>query len=337
MVIRSTVPRFALLIPPRILENPLPTLGFDGLTARVISDDRLRHCLADGWGLPDTVVVAHHGGMNSATWFVSQAGRRWVAKAVPPTARRSFAGGLAVAAALEAATGIPAGAPVPDRDGDAVHDVDGIPLALLSWVPGVALSGTTPDEKQLIGTTLARTHHALRDLPVGSAERFHWVDPRADHLSIRPWIRPAVAAAGAALAELERTSLTYGMVHTDPAPEAFRLDPTTGVCGLIDWSVAMAGPLLYDLASAVMYIGGPDRAGTLLAAYSDHDVVPRAEVERGLPVMLRFRWAVQADYFARRIATGDLTGIASAAENEAGLAHAHRLLSKLDSDQAQLA
>jgi len=46
--------------------------------------------------------------------------------------------------------------------------------------------------------------------------------------------------------------------------------------------------------------------------------------------MLRFRWAVQADYFARRIATGDLTGIESAAENESGLADAHAWLGRLD-------
>ena len=45
-----------------------------------------------------------------------------------------------------------------------------------------------------------------------------------------------------------------------------------------------------------------------------------------MPVMLRFRWAVQADYFARRIAQNDLTGIDSPAGNEHGLADAHRHL-----------
>jgi homoserine kinase type II len=54
--------------------------------------------------------------------------------------------------------------------------------------------------------------------------------------------------------------------------------------------------------------------------------LPRAEADRGLAPMLRFRWAVQADYFARRIAVGDLTGIADAAGNEKGLADARRAL-----------
>jgi Ser/Thr protein kinase RdoA (MazF antagonist) len=298
----------------------------------VIGDRRLQRSLADSWGLPEATVEAHHGGMNSATWFVSQSGCRWVAKAVLPAARRSFAAGVAVAATLEAATEIPTGAPVSTRDGALVTSVDGVPLALLSWVPGEELSGATPDEQRLIGTTLARVHRALRDAPAGDAERFHWVDPQAERLSIRPWLRPAVAEAVAALDQLDPRSLSQGLLHTDPAPEAFRLDRTTGSCGLIDWSVAMTGPLLYDLASAVMYVGGPDRAGPLLESYLDQAVVPRAEVERGLLVMLRFRWAVQADYFAHRIVTADLTGIATATENEIGLADARRWLDELDPD-----
>jgi hypothetical protein len=43
-------------------------------------------------------------------------------------------------------------------------------------------------------------------------------------------------------------------------------------------------------------------------------------------VALRFRWAVQADYFARRITVNDLTGIAGPHENEKGLEDASRSL-----------
>lgn len=42
--------------------------------------------------------------------------------------------------------------------------------------------------------------------------------------------------------------------------------------------------------------------------------------------MLRLRWAVQADYFARRIGARDLTGITDQAENEKGLEHARQSL-----------
>jgi hypothetical protein len=84
----------------------------------------------------------------------------------------------------------------------------------------------------------------------------------------------------------------------------------------------MDGPLMYDLASAVMYVGGLDRAEPLIGAYLEHPVLHRAEVERTLRPMLRLRWAVQADYFARRLSTDDLTGIKTAEETELGLADA---------------
>lgn len=48
-------------------------------------------------------------------------------------------------------------------------------------------------------------------------------------------------------------------------PEAFRLDPATGRYGVIDWSYALRGPLLDDLASAVMY-ATPDRVGPVWTA-----------------------------------------------------------------------
>ncbi|HEX8346334.1 MAG TPA: phosphotransferase [Actinoplanes sp.] len=295
----------------------------------MIDDGKLREHLADTWGLTKATVEVHNGGMNSATWFVSEGAERWVAKAVVPASRRSFTAGLTVAAALDDA-GIPAGKPVATRLGDVVADVDGIPLALLTWVPGEELSGTDPGDQSLIGVTLARAHRSLRDLSVPSAERFHWVDPQREHLSIRPWVREAVVAAVTAYDHLDPRTLSWGLLHTDPAPEAFRFDRARGACGLIDWGTAMTGPLMYDLASAVMYAGGPDRAGSLIGSYLEQEVVPRAEVERAMSVMLRFRWAVQADYFARRIATDDLTGIDSAAGNEEGLAHAYAWFSRPD-------
>ena len=59
--------------------------------------------------------------------------------------------------------------------------------------------------------------------------------------------------------------LAYGLCHGDPAPEAF-LRSEHGV-GLIDWGSVVDGPLLYDVASAVMYLGGPAYAAPLLQAY----------------------------------------------------------------------
>jgi homoserine kinase type II len=178
----------------------------------------------------------------------------------------------------------------------------------------------------LIGETLARVHRELRGVEPASAARFHGIDVAAGHLAVRPWVRPAVAAAVRALDALDPATLIWGLLHTDPAPEAFRQAPGSRVCGVIDWSVAMSGPLLYDLASAVMYVGGAGAAAPLIEAYLATAPVPAAEIHRGLATMVRFRWAVQADYFARRVADGDLTGITGPADNERGLADARRHL-----------
>jgi homoserine kinase type II len=117
-----------------------------------------------------------------------------------------------------------------------------------------------------------------------------------------------------------------GLLHADPAPEAFRLDLASAQCGIIDWSSARYGPLLYDLASAVMYLGGPTRASAMTDTYQAAALLTGREIAEGLPVMLRFRWAVQADYFAWRITVNDLTGITGPEENEKGLEDARLAL-----------
>jgi homoserine kinase type II len=175
----------------------------------VIDESRLRACLASSWALPDARVEVNDGGMGSATRLVSQAGRRWVAKAVTPALRAPFAGGLSVATLLDEA-GIPAGAPVPTLDGRSLVDLDTASLALLTWVEGEPLTGSGADERQVIGETLALAHQALQGAAVPGARRFHWVRPDADHLALRPWIRPAVTDAVAALDRLNPASLTGG-------------------------------------------------------------------------------------------------------------------------------
>ena len=293
-----------------------------------MTDVDLRHCLDRHWGLVGADVTAHNGGMNSATWFVDHHGTRYVAKSVPVTNRDALVGGLRVAEAVDAA-GIPAGAPLRTLDGDLVGALAGRPIALLTWVEGVPLIGETPDEQRVIGRTLARVHAAL--VHAGSDARvMDWLREDATHLEIREWVRPAVRGAVQGYDDLVPRSLTDGLLHTDPAPEAFRFDADTDVCGVIDWSTRIRGPLLYDLASAVMYVGGWANRRALVEAYLAEAPLTRVEVERGLLTLLRFRWAVQAWYFAWRIANDDRTGIDDPAENEKGLEDARRAL--LDGD-----
>ena len=291
----------------------------------MITEHVLVSCLSRYWGLAGVQVSVHNGGMGSETWFVDLGDRRWVAKAVAPEGGSQFAGGMAIARRLERA-GIPAGAPVPALGGQLAVNIGDAWLALLTWVPGLALTGENDAEQDLIGRTLAKVHGALAGFEVGEAQRFHWVDPDADYLSLRPWLRPAITAALDALDAARPDAMSWGLLHADPAPEAFRLDPAAGRCGVIDWSYALCGPLLYDLASAVMYVGGPGRAKTLVKAYLGEGILGATEIEHGLAPMLRFRWAVQANYFAWRIAGNNLTGISGPQENEKGLEDARCFL-----------
>ena len=295
----------------------------------MITDVALGRILRQRWGLPEETQVARHdGGMGSRTWIVDCAGRRWVAKAVAPHLADQFAKGLQVASLLERA-GIQSGAPSPTDSGSFTADTrDGCRIALLTWVPGIPLTGTGERQQRLMGATLARVHTALQGRSVTGAQRFHWVTPAASHLGLRSWLRPAVAAAVDALTDSERRPPVRpsGLLHADPAPGAFRYDPARDRCGVIDWGSAVFGPLLYDVASCVMYLGGTGNAGPMLDAYCAAGPLTAAEIADGLPVMLRFRWAVQADYFARRIADNDLTGIFGPAENEKGLEDARRAL-----------
>lgn len=284
--------------------------------------DAVRAVLAREWDLAGVDVVPHHGGMNSATWWVEVGGeRRWVAKAVPATDRDDFVGGLAVATLVEAG-GIPAGAPVACRSGPVATLPDGRPIALLGHVPGEEL---TEGDGDRVGATLGRAHRILGDATVDGARPLHGIDLDEPYMGVRDWIRPAVASA---LRDLDTSWLTYGLLHTDPSPEAFRADAATGGIGLIDWSVAMRGPLMFDVASGVMYVGGPDRAGPLLDAYLGTGALDATEVERALVPMLRYRAAVQAMYFAWRTYHDDLTGIADADGNERGLSHARTMLAE---------
>lgn len=273
------------------------------------------------WGLQDPRIERAGRGMNSRTWLVEAGNSRFIAKFVPADQHDRFVSGLAVSQLAEA-SGLPAGAPVETSEGRFWARIADGTLALLTFVGGRPLVGDDPGEQRLIGQTLGRVHRVLIGRSVPGARRFHWIDLTAEHLDVEPWVRPSILGALEMWERLPPRSLTWGLLHTDPAPEAFLFDEDVGSWGLIDWDAGVVGPLMYDVASAVMYLGGPEWSTAFLAAYVAEGSLTAEEVNRALEPMLRLRWAVQADYFARRVATNDLTGIDGPSENIAGLADA---------------
>ena len=284
----------------------------------MLDDAALVTGLLSAWGWTPVSLTPLDTGMNSRTWWVHHDGARRVAKWVPADEAEHLRAGVG-AAAYAASSGLRTGSSLPCRDGRAGAELAGGLLVVLDVVPGRELSGEEPDDAAAIGRTLARAHRATVGRRAEGAWEFPWVDPDAAHLAIDDEVRSAVRVAVEAVDAVPAGDLTTGICHGDPAPEAFLRDGAE--VGLIDWGSCVNGPLLYDLASAAMYLGGLDRSGPMLAAYSlAGGPVPDAEVARHAPTLLRWRWAVQADYFARRLAGDDTE------ENREGLADARRRL-----------
>jgi hypothetical protein len=84
-----------------------------------------------------------------------------------------------------------------------------------------------------MGATLARVRAALQGRSVTGAQRFHWVTPAVPHLGLRSWLRPAVQRLSmpSRIPNVARQRGLSGLLHADPAPEAFRYDPARDRCG----------------------------------------------------------------------------------------------------------
>ncbi|CAB4771031.1 unannotated protein [freshwater metagenome] len=281
-------------------------------------EEALGTLLVEEWGLRDAVATPLDGGMNSLTWTVRAPGASYVAKWVRREGTDLLAAG-ATAARLAARSGVLTGAPVPRRGGSDLAALGEGVVALLEHVPGAELDGENDEDAAAMGDVLARVHRATRGQAAAGALRWHWVEPH--RLDADPPLRAVVADV---VRQVDRLgALVHGVCHGDPAPEAF-LRSEHGV-GLIDWGSVVDGPLLYDVASAVMYLGGPAYAAPLLHAYAAHDGPATADLDY-VDLLLRMRWAVQADYFAGRLASDDLTGVEDGSDNQRGYDRARSAL-----------
>jgi homoserine kinase type II len=272
--------------------------------------------LRERWGLEVERVDALSGAMNSRAWLVGAGGAQVVVKSVA-AGDRSFAAGLELASRL-AAAGLVTGAPVPSLAGRLVEEADDRQVALLQYVDGGGLT-QDPEDQLAIGTTLARVHGISRTAPGDLEKWFELVTQFDVYLDVEPWIRPAVEDALNGVREFASAQdLTWAGLHGDPAPEAF-LRQHDGEIALIDWGSFMNGPVLYDVASAVMYVGQDEH---VVAAYLAGLPELSPEIRSGLPAFLGFRHAVQAAYFAWRLATDVQTGLTTEDGNHKGLADA---------------
>jgi homoserine kinase type II len=268
-------------------------------------DEPIRAVLRTRWQRTPEAITPLSVGSGVRAWRVSARDERLVARLVPVSDRTRAEAGLAAMEHL-AGHGFCVGRPVRTVDAALTVDVPGGVLELVRDVPGRPLEAADPLDQQWWGDLLGRVHRRLAAFEHPGLLRWHWVRPEAGHLRLEPWLRPAITGAVNALAKLAVTDqLSYGVVHGDPAARVFRIDVNTGRTGLLGWGVAATGPLVYDLAAAVIDAGGPAAATELLDGYAAAAPVTRDEIDVALPVLLRFRWAVLADFCARRLTAAE--------------------------------
>ncbi|MFF5227144.1 phosphotransferase [Dactylosporangium sp. NPDC000521] len=234
---------------------------------------------------------------------------QFVVKWAPAAARHGFEAGLSAAEHVDAA-GVCAGRPVRAADGALTTALssragDGV-LALMCLVPGRPLRADDPLDQSWWGGALGAAHRSLRRFVHPDLAKFQAaaVPAAAPHLAMEPWLGPVVTETAAVVRRIMVTDqLTYGVRHGAPAAARFRLDAGTGRVGLVGWAAAGTGPLLYDLAHAVLCAGD---AGTeaLVDAYVRAGPVPADECVAVLPAMLALRAATRAAAVAERIHAG---------------------------------
>jgi Ser/Thr protein kinase RdoA (MazF antagonist) len=268
----------------------------------VPDDDLLPSLLRDQWHLAPTEIIALSGSLMSRAWQVRAAGDTYLVWLVDPSARQPVEAGLIAAEHLRG-WGVAVGTPVRTLGGGLTASAPAGAVAVLRRVAGRPLVGSDPIDQQWWGDRLGAVHRALQQFHHPGLRPWNLLDPEAPHLGIEPWLRPAVAEAVTATTRLTVTDrLTYGVLHGDPAPAGFVMDPDTGRTGLLDCGASGTGPLVYDVAAAVDYAGGTDASAELLDGYLAAGPVDQDELDAALPVLLRFRWAVEADWSARRLA-----------------------------------
>ena len=266
-------------------------------------DEFLRSILRDRWHLVPSALTELPRAVLSRGWEFTAGGRSYLVRLVESAARQPVEAGLVAAERL---TGV-AGEPVRTLGGALTVGSPYGALAVLRRVPGRLLDGRDPVDQQWWGERLGAVHAALQGFRHPGLSPWRLLDPEASHLDAEPWLRAAVAGAVTAATRLTVTDqLTYGVLHGDPAPHAFVLDPATGRSGLLHCGAGGTGPLAYDVAAAVCYVGGPEHAAEMLDGYRATGPVGADELDAALPVLLRLRWAVQADLAARHGLTESL-------------------------------
>jgi Ser/Thr protein kinase RdoA (MazF antagonist) len=265
------------------------------------------------WPLPSPRLVRRlPAGFTSEVWLVEAGGTRFVAKYADQT-QEALEAGL-FAAELAERHGITSGAPLRTKEGALSLLVTGPtgqphPLALLRFVEGSPLNVAEPGAASLYGQMLGRTHTLLQGLVQQVAlDVYDFLLQEQDYVLAQPGLAELIRRACTAARGFEaRREVTSGVIWADRVEIV--LEKQTGRVGVIDWGAIERGPLLFDVALALLWLFPKRRQASeeFLHAYLAAAPTSGDELE-GLPYYTALLWARQAKFFAYRVAANVTRG-----------------------------
>jgi homoserine kinase type II len=201
--------------------------------------------------------AAWHLAADDCTPSPDSSGREWtvtirdvthVIWAVPAMSRLSVQASVAAWDALGAA-GIGVGQVIRTATGMrtasvSVAGLNDVEMVVRLDPPGRPLDSADPLDQQWWGDMLGRAHRELQAFRHPAVGRLSW--PAAAELT---------EVVGAVTRLTVTDQLAYGILHTEPSPRLFRIDPKTGRNAIARWGLPVIGPLVYDVALAVHRAG----------------------------------------------------------------------------------
>ena len=193
-----------------------------------------------------------------------------------------------------ATRGIPCPAPVADRDGRLLGQLNGRPAALFSRLSGRSVAGPDLNHCAAIGRTLAQLHLAAADFPAPPHPRGPaWISTTYSR------VLPLLGSEDAKLLTAEchfqqqaRPALPAGVIHADLFRDNVQFNDNS-IGGLLDFYFAGHGEWLFDLAIVANDWCSDDNAGldpgrtqALLDAYQTIRPLT-AEEQSAWPTQLR--------------------------------------------------
>lgn len=154
-----------------------------------------------------------------------------------------------------AAKNLPVPPAVADRTGQLVHELEGRPACLITFLPGVSVSHPTPAQAQAVGRALADLHSAAHDFTLKRPNTMGWASwaplfERCGHSlnQIAPGLYDDLGQAiDHVVAAWQPGAFDHCAIHADLFPDNV-LMRGDAVSGIIDFYFACTDIRVYDLA-----------------------------------------------------------------------------------------